>query len=105
MKETVLICNNAQLIDWMENGTLEIMLAEVFSTQHNNLTQAFLFGSKFSIDFPSKNEWHLEAPDEARPGEYMFTIRQSEIKRYHKQRINCLVKWLADILREDVLSI
>ena len=105
MKETVLICNNAQLIDWMENGTLEIMLAEVFSTQHNNLAQAFLFGSKFSIDFPSKNEWHLEAPDEARPGEYMLTIRQSEIKRYNKQRINCLVKWLADILREDVLSI
>lgn len=105
MKETVLICNNAQLIDWMENGTLEIMLAEVFSKQHNNLTQAFLFGSKFSIDFPSKNEWHLEAPDVDRPGEYMLTIRQSEIKRYNKQRINCLVKWLVDILREDVLSI
>lgn len=105
MKETILICNNAQLIDWMENGTLEIMLAEVFSTQHNNLTQAFLFGSKFSIDFPSKNEWHLEAPDVDHPGEHMLTIRQSEIKRYNKQRINCLVKWLADILREDVLSI
>lgn len=105
MKETVLICNNAQLIDWMENGTLEIMLTEVFSTQHNNLTQAFQFGSKFTIDFPSKNEWHLEAPDEARPGEYMLTIRQSEIKRYNKQRITRLVKWLSDILREDVLSI
>ena len=105
MKESVLICNNAQLIDWMENGTLEIMLAEVFSTQHNNLTQAFLFGSKFAIDFPSKGEWRLEAPDEDRPGEYILTIQQSEIKRYNKQRINCLVKWLADMRREDVLII
>ena len=57
----------------MENGTLEIMLAEVFSTQHNNLTQAFLFGSKFAIDFPSKGEWRLEAPDEDRPGEYIYS--------------------------------
>lgn len=105
MKEMIQICNNAQLLDWMENGTLEIMLAEVFSTQHSNLNQAFLFGSKFAIDFPAKNEWHLEAPDEDNPGEYMLIIRQSEIKRYNKQRITCMVRWLSDILRDDVLKI
>ena len=105
MKETVMICNNGQLIDWIENGTLEIILTEIFDTQHNNFTQAFAFGSKFTIDFPTKGEWHLEAPDEESPEDYKLIIRQSEIKRYNKQRISRLVIWLSELLRDDVLSI
>ena len=31
MKEIIQICNNGHLIDWMENGTLEIVLTEIFT--------------------------------------------------------------------------
>ena len=104
MKETIQICNNGHLLDWMENGTLETVLTEIFTSEHNNFEQSFRFGSKFEIDFPSKSEWRIKAPNERCHGRYTQIARQYRIKRYNKQRITCLVIWLSEYLRDWVLE-
>ena len=104
MKETVQICNNGHLLDWMENGTLEIVLAEIFTNEHKNFSQSFRFGSKFALDFPSRTEWRITAPNERCHGRFIQIARQCRIKRYNKQRITHLTKWLSEYLRDLVLD-
>ena len=103
MKETIQICNNGHLLDWMENGTLATVLAEIFTNEHNNFSQSFRFGSKFALDFPSRTEWRITAPNERCHGRFTQMVRQCRIKRYNKQRITCLTKWLSEFLREEIL--
>lgn len=103
MKETVQLCNNGHLLDWMENGTLEIVLTEIFTNEHKNLSQTFRFGSKFALDFPSQSGWRITAPNERCHGRFTQIARQWKIKRYNKQRITRLAKWLTDYLREEIL--
>ena len=104
MKETVQICNNGHLLDWMENGTLEIVLTEIFTNEHKNLSQSFRFGSKFALDFPSQSGWRITAPNERCRGRHTQIARQWKIKRYNKQRITLLGNWLADYLRDRCLE-
>lgn len=104
MKETVQICNNGHLLDWMENGTLEIVLTEIFTNEHKNLSQSFRFGSKFALDFPSQSGWRITAPNERCRGRHTQIARQWKIKRYNKQRITLLGNWLADYLRDWCLE-
>ena len=104
MKETIQICNNGHLIDWMENGTLETVLAGIFTNEHDNLSQAFRFGTKFTLDFPSRSEWRIAIPKGRIDDRRTTYARQWNIKRYNKQRITCLTKWLSDYLREDVIG-
>ena len=82
MKETVQICNNGHLLDWMENGTLETVLTEIFTNEHKNFSQSFRFGSKFALDFPSQTEWRITAPNERCHGRFTQKARQYRIKRY-----------------------
>ena len=82
MKETVQICNNGHLLDWMENGTLETVLTEIFTNEHKNFSQSFRFGSKFALDFPSRTEWRITAPNERCHGRFTQKARQYRIKRY-----------------------
>ena len=103
MKETIQICNNGHLLDWMENGTLETVLTEIFTNEHNNFEQSFRFGSKFALDFPSRTEWRITAPNDRCHGRFTLLVRQCRIKRYNKQRITCLTKWLSEFLREEIL--
>lgn len=104
MKETIQICDNGQLLNWMENGTLEIVLRELFTSEHENLTQSFRFGSKFALDFPSQSQWRITAPNERCHGRYTQIARQWKIKRYNKQRITHLSKWLSEYLWDWVLG-
>ena len=104
MKETVQICNNGHLLDWMENGTLETVLTEIFTNEHKNFSQSFRFGSKFALDFPSQTEWRITAPNERCHGRFTQKARQCRIKRYNKQRITHLTKWLSEYLRDLVLD-
>ena len=104
MKETVQICNNGHLLDWMENGTLETVLTEIFTNEHKNFSQSFRFGSKFALDFPSQTEWRITAPNERCHGRFTQMVRQCRIKRYNKQRITHLTKWLSEYLRDWVLD-
>ena len=105
MKETVQICNNGHLLDWMENGTLETVLTEIFTNEHKNFSQSFRFGSKFALDFPSQSEWCISAPNERCHGRFIQIARQCRIKRYNKQRITHLTKWLSEYLRDWVLDV
>ena len=103
MKDTIQICNNGHLLEWMEKGTLETVLSEIFTNEHNNFSQSFRFGSKFALDFPSRTEWRITAPNERCHGRFTLLVRQCRIKRYNKQRITSLTKWLSEFLREEIL--
>lgn len=104
MKETIQICNNGHLLDWMENGTLETVLTEIFTNENRNFSQSFRFGDKFALDFPSQSEWRITAPNERCHGRFTQIARQCRIKRYNKQRITHLTKWLSEYLRDWILD-